>query len=330
VIPGDGIGPEITRATLRVLDELNLPIEYVFVEAGLERWRRTGTAISEEDLDLIGTCDALLKGPIATPVTGKGYSSVNVMLRKRFDLYANVRVFKSTPLSPRKDVDIVLFRENTEGLYSGVEYEPVPGVAVSLRVVTERGAARIIRRAFEYASENSIKKVTVVHKANVLRRTCGLFVEVARRIAAEYPQVDAEYMLVDAAAYALVTRPASFRVIVTTNMFGDILSDEIAGLVGSIGICPSYNLGDKYAMFEAIHGAAFDIAGKGVANPVGLILSAAGMLRYLGFNSEARTVEEAVRKALETRDGLTPDLGGDGTTDTVTEKIQRYVREMVV
>ena len=325
VIPGDGIGPEVVEAALKILDSLGLPLEYVFIEAGLTRWKRTGVAISEEDLEAIESCDALLKGPIATPTTPEGYRSVNVLLRKRLDLYANIRVFRSTPISPFRDVDIILFRENTEGLYSGVEFSLTQGVAVSLRVITEKGSSRLLRKAFEYARENGRRKVTVVHKANILRETCGLFIEVARRMAPEYPELEVDYMIVDAAAYALISRPSSFDVIATTNMFGDILSDEIAGLVGSMGICPSYNIGDRYAMFEAVHGAAFDIAGKGVANPVGLILSAAGMLKHLGFRDEAGLVEKAVWKALETREGLTPDMGGNGTTRTVTEKILKIL-----
>jgi len=326
VIRGDGIGPEIMDATLRVLEELGAPLEYVFVEAGMEAWRRRGTPISEEDIEAIRGCEALLKGPVATPTTGEGYRSVNVTLRRELGLYANVRWFRSVPFSPFRNVDIVLFRENVEDLYSGVEFSPVPGVGVTLRIVTEMGSERLLEKAFRYAEENGRRLLTVVHKASIMRETCGLFVKTAERLAERHPKVRVEYMLVDAAAYNLVRDPARFDLIATTNMFGDILSDEIAGLVGSIGLCPSSNLGDSHAMFEAVHGAAFDIAGRGVANPIGLVLSAARMLEYLGLRREAWLLDDAVAKTLEHREWLTPDLGGLGTTRSVTERIIEFIR----
>lgn len=325
VIRGDGIGPEIVDATLEVLNYLEVPLEYVFIDAGLARWKREGVPISEKDLEIIEKCDAVLKGPIATPVDRKGYRSVNVLLRRFLDLYANIRFFKSNPLSPVKNLDIVFFRENTEGLYSGVELRPLPGITISLRVITEHASRRILLRAFKYAVENSRKKVTVVHKANILRETCGLFLETAEEIARDFPQIEVEYSIVDATAYKLIRNPDNFDVIVTTNMFGDILTDEIAALVGSIGLVPACNLGDKYAMFEAVHGAAFDIAGKGIANPIGLMLSAAYMLRYLGFRREADRLENAIWRVLSLGNVLTPDLGGTSTTRELIREVINFL-----
>lgn len=321
VIPGDGIGPEVVDSALRVLDSLGLDLEYVVVDAGMDRWRREGVPIAEEDIDMIGECDALLKGPISTPVGRGGYRSVNVLLRRRFGLYANIRFFRSNPHSLHRDFDIVFFRENTEGLYSGAEMRPSRGVAIGLRIITEDGSLRLLRRAFEYARRTGRRRVTVVHKANIFRETCGLFLESARRIAGEYPDIEVEYGIVDSTAYRLVREPGRFDVIATTNMFGDILTDVLAGVVGSIGLVPSVNLGDGFAMFEAIHGAAPDIAGRGVANPIGLVLSAAEMLDYLGYGDGAEAVRRAVDKVLTQKGFLTPDLGGCGTTELLTRGI---------
>ena len=325
VIRGDGIGPEIVNATLEVLDRLGVPLEYVFIDAGLSRWKREGVPISDKDLEIIKKCDAVLKGPIATPVERRGYRSVNVLLRRFLDLYANIRFFKSNPLSPMENLDIVFFRENTEGLYSGVELRPLPGVAISLRVVTEYASKRILLRAFKYAVENNRRKVTVVHKANILRETCGLFLETAEEVARNFPQIKVEYSIVDATAYKLIKDPENFDVIVSTNMFGDILTDEIAALVGSIGLVPACNLGDEHAMFEAIHGAAFDIAGKGIANPLGLMMSAAHMLKYLGFQEKASMLENAVWRVLSIGKVLTPDLGGSSTTRELVKEIINFL-----
>ncbi len=325
VIRGDGIGPEIVDATLEVLDHLEVPLEYVFIDAGLARWKREGVPISDEDLEIIRKCDAVLKGPIATPVERKGYRSVNVLLRRFLDLYANIRFFKSNPLSPMGNLDIVFFRENTEGLYSGVEFRPLPEVAISLRVITEHASRRILLKAFRYAVENNRRKVTVVHKANILRETCGLFLETAEEVARNFPQIEVEYSIVDATAYKLIKNPENFDVIVSTNMFGDILTDEAAALVGSIGLVPACNLGDEHAMFEAIHGAAFDIAGKGIANPLGLMMSATHMLKYLGFQEKANILENAIWRVLSIGKVLTPDLGGSSTTRELVKEIIKFL-----
>ena len=320
VIPGDGIGPEILDATLTVLDKLVSDIEFIRVEAGFKVWQEKGYPISDEDLELIKKYRLILKGPIATPVQRGMYKSVNVLIRKTLDLYANVRLFRSIPgISPFENVNMVIVRENTEGLYAGIECKPTNDTAISLRVITRKGSERVIDYAFRYAVQNNRKKVTIIHKANILRETCGLFLEIAREVAKRYPQIEMDEVIVDAAAYKMIKSPEVFDVVVTTNMFGDILSDEVAALVGSLGLVPSMNVGDNGAMFEAVHGTALDIAGKGIANPTGLLLSAALMLRYLGKKREADILEKAVLRTLEYC--RTPDLGGSSTTKIFVENI---------
>jgi isopropylmalate/isohomocitrate dehydrogenase-like protein len=330
VIYGDGIGPEVTQAALNILDNLNLDFEFVTCEAGLEHWKKTGKQISEETINIIRETEACLKGPVTTPPGPETFRSVAVTLRQTFDLYANIR-----PIKSRKGVkclysnlDLVIVRENTEGLYKGIEFR-VNDDAVGLRVITRRGSERIARFAFELARNEKRRKVTAVHKANILKETCGLFRSVFFNVAAEYPDVKAEEMHVDAAALKLITKPYEFDVIVTTNLFGDILSDEAAGLVGGLGLVPSANIGDNFAMFEPVHGSAPIHAGKGIVNPSAMILSAALMLKYLRENEAASRVENALNKVLEEGKVVTYDLGGSAKTMEMTNEIINRLRESV-
>ncbi|HEX8681189.1 MAG TPA: isocitrate/isopropylmalate dehydrogenase family protein, partial [Ardenticatenaceae bacterium] len=267
-----------------------------------------------------------LKGPITTPV-GSGFRSVNVQLRKTLDLYANYRPAKTVPGIPSRyeDVDLIVIRENTEGLYSGLEHIVVPGVVESLRVITEHASERIVRFAFDLAQKQSRRKVTAVHKANILKLSDGLFLEVAKRVARDFPDIEYEETIVDATAMRLVLDPSAFDVLVMENLFGDIISDLTSGLVGGLGMAPSANIGEKYAVFEAVHGSAPDIAGKGVANPTALILSGALMLRHMGEIPAAQRIERAVAQLVGEGRGLTRDLGGQANTreyvDTLIEAL---------
>jgi isocitrate dehydrogenase (NAD+) len=331
VIRGDGIGPEIADATLRVLDALDLGLRYDFVEAGLAAQEKFGELLPQATLDAIAHHRVALKGPLTTPVAG-GFSSLNVELRKRFDLYANVRPAHSFPNTKSRfpdGVDLITVRENTEGAYVGEgQLLSEDGETATLtQKITRRGSDRIVRYAFDLARSTGRKKVTVVHKANILKSTSGLFLRVAREVAAQYPDIACNEMIVDNCCMQLVMRPEQFDVIVTTNLFGDIISDLCAGLVGGLGLAPGANIGTEAAIFEAVHGSAPDIAGKGIANPCALILGAAQMLDHIGCGAEASRVRAAVRDALEKRDRTTPDLGGTGTTatfaDALVERVSR-------
>lgn len=305
VVPGDGIGPEVMKSALAVLDAAGAEFECVPVEVGFGRWKRTGEALSDEDLQTIRECDCVLFGAITTP-PDPNYRSVLLRLRKELDLYANIRPFRSAAL------DFIIVRENTEGLYSGLE-EVGEDEARTVRVITRRGSERIAQKACDLAAKR--RKLTIVHKANVLRSD-RLFLKVCQGVA-ERQGVPAEDMLVDAAAYNLVVNPQRFDVMVTTNLFGDILSDEAAGVIGSLGLCASANLGKSRALFEPIHGSAPDIAGKGIANPIGAIRSAAMMMEWLGEFEMALWIERAVQLALE-KGAKTPDLGGRCGTEEMT------------
>jgi len=324
VIPGDGIGPEIIGATLRVLEALGADLDLVTVRAGLEEYKRTGRPISEEAMETIRRSDAVLKGPIATPAGPGTYRSVNVMLRQELGLFANVRYFEHYEgISLVGDFDVVLYRENTEGLYRGLEFR-VGDAALGIRVINREGSERILRAAFEAARARR-RRLAVVHKANILKETCGLFVRTAEELSKKYPDVDVEYITVDAAAYKLLKSTRDFDVIVTANMFGDILSDELAGIVGSIGLVPSVNMGGGPPVFEAIHGAAFDIAGRGVANPAGLMLSAALMLEWLGYGRLGTELRRSVKDCIAS--GLrTPDLGGNLGTMGFADAVLRNLK----
>jgi isocitrate dehydrogenase (NAD+) len=323
LIPGDGIGPEVAAAARKVLDAAaSSPIDWEECEAGGEVIGRYGKPLPDETVASVRRTGAALKGPVTTPI-GSGFRSVNVELRKRLDLYANFRPARSTPgvASRYQDVDLMIVRENTEGLYSGLEHIVIPGVVESLRVITEKGSERIVRYAFELARRHGRKKVTAVHKANILKLSDGLFLEVARRVAREFPDIGYEEAIVDATAMKLVIDPSQFDVLVMENLFGDIVSDLTAGLVGGLGLAPSANIGEKAAMFEAVHGSAPDIAGRGIANPTALILAGAMMLHHLGDHEGGTRVEDAVRTVLERGEVKTADLGGTASTAAYTEAL---------
>jgi isocitrate dehydrogenase (NAD+) len=329
LIPGDGIGPDITEAVVRVVEATGADIVWDRRAAGVAAIEQHNTPLPQETIDAIRTTRVALKGPLTTPV-GVGFRSINVALRKEFDLYANVRPAKTiVPGGRYEDVDIVLIRENTEGLYSGVEhYIGISGdpraAAESVMLVTRFGVERILRYAFDYAVKHDRKLVTLAHKANILKYTQGLFLDVGREMAKEYEgRVQFEDRIIDATAMLLVMDPGKFDVIVCENMFGDILSDEIAGLVGGLGLAPGANIGKDAAIFEAVHGSAPDIAGQGIANPAALLLAAAMMLDHLGMRSEAARIRVALDGAVHENDHLTPDLGGTGSTDTFADALIR-------
>ncbi|MBK7145654.1 MAG: isocitrate dehydrogenase [Xanthomonadales bacterium] len=324
VIRGDGIGPEIMDATLRVLDALQCGFQYDFVDAGMVALEKHGELLPAPTLEAIAHHRVALKSPLTTPV-GEGFSSINVELRKRFDLYANVRPAISFPgtKSRYENIDLITVRENTEGAYIG-EGQALSAdgqVATLTQKVTRRGSERIVRYAFDLARKVGRKKVTVVHKANILKSTSGLFLRVAREVAAEYTDLQMNEMIVDNCCMQLVMNPHQFDVIVTTNLFGDIISDLCAGLVGGLGLAPGANIGTDAAIFEAVHGSAPDIAGKGVANPIALMLGAAQMLDHFGMIEKATRLRAAIRQAMAAREGVTPDLGGSGSTSSFADAI---------
>ena len=318
VIRGDGIGPEIMEAALHVLDAMDVGLSYEFADAGLVALEKTGELLPAATMDSIRRNRIALKSPLTTPVGG-GFSSINVELRKRFDLYANVRPAKSHPNTKSRfpsGVDLVTVRENTEGAYSaeGQELSADGDTATSITKTTRRGSERIVRYAYDMARRTGRKKVTIVHKANILKSTSGLFLNVAREVAAQYPDIETNEMIVDNTCMQLVMRPEQFDVIVTTNLFGDIISDLCAGLVGGLGLAPGANIGTDAAIFEAVHGSAPDIAGQGKANPCALLLGAAQMLDHLGMADKATKLRDAINATLEAKDSLTPDLGGGSDT----------------
>ncbi len=329
LIPGDGIGPEIMGAARRVLEATGVPLEWDEQLGGVAALEQSGNPLPDATLESIRRSRVALKGPLTTPV-GSGFRSVNVALRREFNLYANVRPARTlVPGGRYEDVDIVLVRENTEGLYVGFEtFIPVDGdpkaVAQASSIVTRHGCERIARFAFEYALRHGRRKVTICHKANILKTVSGLFLEVARAVGATYQgRVECNDVIIDAAAMKLVLDPSQFDVIVTTNMFGDILSDEIAGLVGGLGLAPGANIGDGAAIFEAVHGSAPDIAGKGIANPSALLLAGCEMLDYLGEAAAAGRVRTALVATLRDDAIRTPDLRGHATTLEFTDAILR-------
>lgn len=324
VIPGDGIGPEILDATLRVLDSLDPGLEYETVKAGLVALEEEGELIPEKTLESIRRNRIVLKGPLTTPV-GKGFRSINVTLRKEFDLYANVRpvISMAGTKSHFEDIDIITVRENTQGAYLAADAKLSDDgeQAESKMVVTRTGCDRITHYAYELARKEGRKKVTIVHKANILKVVSGMFLDVAREVASEYPDIETEEMIVDATCMKLVMNPWQFDVIVTTNLFGDIISDLCAGLVGGLGLAPGANIGKDAAMFEAVHGSAPDIAGQKIANPCALMLGAAQMLSHLGMEGRAKILRTAIRDTLKAGDRVTPDVGGSGSTSSMTDAI---------
>lgn len=324
VIPGDGIGPSIIESAIQILTHAGCDFEYEYADAGLVALEKHGELLPQATLDLIEKNKVSLKGPLTTPVGG-GFTSINVSLRKKFNLYANVRPvisFKGTK-SRYDNIDIITVRENTEGMYSGAGQKRSDDnkSAEAMSIITREGAERIVKFAYELARQEGRKKVTVIHKANILKSTSGLFLEVAREIASHYPDIQSEEMIVDAACMNLVMYPERFDVMVTTNLFGDILSDLCAGLVGGLGMAPGANIGDGAAIFEAVHGSAPDIAGKNIANPTSVILASIQMLEYLGLQDKAERIREAVRATIESGDRVTRDLGGTASTSEFTQAI---------
>lgn len=329
VIRGDGIGPEIMDATINVLNALNIGLQYDYVEAGLAAYEACGELLPAATLASISKHKVALKSPLTTPV-GEGFSSINVVLRRHFDLYANVRPAISFPntKSRYQNIDLITVRENTEGAYigEGQSISEDGETALLTQKITRKGSERIVRYAFELARAIGRKKITVVHKANILKSTSGLFLKVAREVAAEYPDIACHEMIVDNTCMQLVMRPEQFDVIVTTNLFGDIISDLCAGLVGGLGLAPGANIGKDCAIFEAVHGSAPDIAGKGLANPCALLLGAVQMLEHLGEVSSAKRLKQAIVDTMNDKDHLTPDLGGSGTTQTFSEAIIKHIK----
>jgi len=330
LIPGDGIGPEITAETVKVLEATGVAFEWDEQVAGVTALERCGTPIPDATIESIRQRQLALKGPLTTPV-GAGFRSVNVALRKEFELYANLRPAYTILPGRYDNIDIVLVRENLEGLYSGVEHfigidKDPRAVAISEAILSRFGAERVIRFAFEYAVRTERKQVTVVHKANILKMVGGLFLEVAHGVAREFEgRVASTDMIVDNAAMQLVLKPEQFDVIVTTNLFGDILSDEISGLVGGLGLTPGGNIGAGAAIFEAVHGSAPDIAGKGLANPAAQMLAAAMMLDHLEERAAAKRLRNGIRRAI-VEDGVrTRDLGGTATTAQLGDAVARRV-----
>ena len=329
VIKGDGIGPEIMDATLQVLNALKVGLQYDFVDAGLSAYEKTGELLPEATLAAIIKHKVALKSPLTTPV-GEGFSSINVALRRKFDLYANVRPAISFPNTKSRysNIDLITVRENTEGAYIG-EGQSVSEdgeTALLTQKITRKGSERIVRYAFELAKNLGRKKITIVHKANILKSTSGLFLKVAREVAAEYPQIECNEMIVDNTCMQLVMKPEQFDVIVTTNLFGDIISDLCAGLVGGLGLAPGANIGKDCAIFEAVHGSAPDIAGKGIANPCALLLGAVQMLEHIGQVDAGRRLKQAIIDTMNDKDHLTPDLGGSGTTQTFAAAIIKHIK----
>src|SRR4051794_10219994 len=322
LIPGDGIGPEVSSAVVRIVEASGAQIEWETKDAGAQALEKFGSTLPEDLLESIQRTKVALKGPITTPV-GKGFTSVNVGLRKALDLYANLRPVRSLPNVPARypELDLVVVRENTESLYAGLEHVVVPGVVESLKIITEKASTRIARFAFEHARREGRKKVTVVHKANIMKLSDGLFLECFRKIAVEYPEIAADDKIVDNACMQLVMRPEQFDVMLLENLYGDIVSDLCAGLVGGLGLVPGANIGEKGAVFEAVHGSAPDIAGQGIANPTALLQSGILMLRYIGEREAADRVETAMLTVFKEGKVRTRDIGGTAKTAEFADAI---------
>ena len=327
LIPGDGIGPEITDAALRVIAAAGVNIEWERTDAGIPAVSKYGTSVPDELMDSIRANKVALKGPITTLV-GKGFRSANVTLRQKLDLYVNLRPVRSIGGVPSRytKVSLVIVRENTEDLYSGIENLITPGVTQAIKIVTERASERVARWAFNYAREHGRKKVTLVHKANIMKISDGLFLKVFEEVAKEFPDIEAEDKIVDALCMQLVMDPSRYDVLVMGNLFGDIVSDLAAGLVGGLGVVPGANIGDGCAVFEAVHGSAPDIAGKNLANPTALIFSALLMLRHLGENQAADTIWKSMVVTLAEGHKLTRDLGGTCSTTEYTDELVREIK----
>jgi isocitrate dehydrogenase (NAD+) len=327
LIPGDGIGPEITAATVRIVAASGVQIEWETHIAGAQALEKSGTTLPETLLESVKRNKVALKGPLTTPV-GKGFTSVNVGMRKALDLYANVRPVRALPNIECKypELDLVIVRENTEGLYAGLEHAVIPGVIESLKVVTEKASLRIAKYAFEFARREGRKKVTAVHKANILKMSDGLFLECFYKIAKDFPEIAADDKIIDNCCMQLVMNPQQFEVLVMENLYGDIVSDLCAGLIGGLGLAPGANIGEQGAVFEAVHGSAPDIAGQGIANPTAILMSAILMLRHLGEREPADKIEKAMLAVYADGKIRTRDLGGSAKTaefaDAIIEKMR--------
>jgi isocitrate dehydrogenase (NAD+) len=323
LLPGEGIGPEVSRATRRVLEAAGVQIDWEEIDARAAAGSTdTGNVLSEKAVESVRRNGVGLKGPMATAVAG-GARSVNVALRKTLDLYANLRPVKNLPgLKSRfENIDLVIVRENTEDLYSGLEHEVVPGVVESLKIITEKASTRIARFAFEYAKKEGRKKIHAIHKANIMKLSDGLFLKSIRVVAAEYPEIEYKEMIVDNACMQAVLNPQQFDVLLLPNLYGDVMSDLAAGLVGGLGVVPSGNIGDHGAIFEAVHGTAPDIEGKGLANPTALLMSSILMLDHLGERSAARRIETALETVYSEKKHTTKDVGGQAGTDEFTDAV---------
>lgn len=322
LIPGDGIGPEVTAAVTRIIEAAGVKVEWESYAIGAEAIARYGEPLPQPLIESISRNRVALKGPVGTPI-GTGFTSVNVGLRKKFDLYANLRPVKNIPGLKTKfdNVDIVIVRENTEDLYSGLEHIVVPGVVESLKIITEKASSRIARFAFEYARKMGRHRVTAIHKANIMKLSDGLFLDCFRQVAKDYPEIQSDDMIVDNACMQLVMRPEKYDVLLLENLYGDIISDLGAGLVGGLGVVPGANIGEHCAIFEAVHGSAPDIAGKNLANPTALLKSAVLMLEHINELEAAKRISQALESQLAEGKVLTRDLGGTATTTEFTDAV---------
>jgi isocitrate dehydrogenase (NAD+) len=328
LLPGDGIGPEVTAATVAVVEAAGADVAWERHAAGAEAIARSGQPLPDEVVESIRRTGVALKGPVTTEV-GKGFQSINVQLRQRLELYANLRPVRTLPTIPSRyeNVDLIIVRENTEGLYAGLEHEVVPGVVESLKIITEKASTRIARFAFDYARKNGRKRVTAVHKANIMKRSDGLFLDCFRKVAADYPDLQADDRIIDNLCMQLVMRPEDYDVLVLENLYGDIVSDLCAGLVGGLGVVPGANLGDGVAVFEAVHGSAPDIAGRDLANPLALMRSAILMLGHLGMDDAVARLRAAIRHVIVEEGLRTRDLGGTAATSEFTAAVVRALGE---
>ena len=327
LIPGEGIGPEVAAATRAILEAAGVQFDWEVVEARADRASETGQFVTEEAVASVRRNRVALKGPMGTAVAG-GAPSINVGLRKRLDLYANVRPVKNLPgvKSRFENVDVVLIRENTEDLYSGLEHEVVPGVVESLKIITEKASTQIAHFAFKYAKSEGRKKIHAIHKANIMKLSDGLFLKSIRNVAPQYPDIEYKELIVDNACMQMVLNPQQFDMLLLPNLYGDVMSDLAAGLVGGLGVVGSANIGDEAAMFEAVHGTAPDIAGKGLANPTALILSSIMMLDHLGERTAARRIENALDEVYREGKHTTQDVGGKAGTAEFTEAVISALR----
>lgn len=322
LIPGDGIGPEVSAAVVQIIEATGVDLHWETHYAGAQALEKFGTTLPQELLESIKRNKVALKGPITTPV-GKGFTSVNVGLRKALDLYANLRPVRALPNVPCRypELDLIVVRENTEDLYSGIEHVVVPGVVESIKIITEKASTRVSRFAFEYAHREGRKKVTAVHKANIMKLSDGLFLECFYNVSKDYPEIEADDKIVDNACMQLVMRPEQFDIMLLENLYGDIVSDLCAGLIGGLGLVPGANIGEQGAVFEAVHGSAPDIAGQGIANPTALLQSGILMLRYLGERDAAEKIETAMLKVFADGKVRTRDIGGHAHTIEFAEAI---------